>query len=76
MSGIESDVTLAEMAEYIAQMAGLKVIFDIPDEKEAAGYSKATKALLDTERIVNLGWRSRYSVRDGIKRTLEMQGLN
>ena len=73
LSGIESDITLAELAGYIAAIAGTKVIYDIPDEKEAAGYSKATKALLDTDKIERLGWRSQYSIKDGIKRTLELQ---
>lgn len=75
LSGMKSDVTLAQLAGYVAQTAGVKVIFDVPDAKEAAGYSKATKALLDTEKIGKLGWSSRYSIQDGIRRTLEMQGI-
>lgn len=75
LSGVNSDITLIELANYIAQIAGTKVIYDIPDEKEAAGYSKATKALLDTTKITELGWHSQYSIRDGIKRTLEIQGI-
>jgi nucleoside-diphosphate-sugar epimerase len=62
------------LADCVAAIAGTKVIYDIPDEKEAAGYSKATKALLDTSKIESLGWHSRYSVKEGIRRTLEMQG--
>lgn len=74
ISGMESDITLAELAEYVASIAGTKIRYDIPDEKEAAGYSKATKALMDTGKIESLGWRSQYSIRDGIKRTLELWG--
>lgn len=74
ISGTNSDITLAELAGYVASIAGTKVIFDIPDEKEAAGYSKATKALMDTSKIESLGWRSQYSIKDGIKRTLELWG--
>jgi nucleoside-diphosphate-sugar epimerase len=76
LSGKESDITLKELANLIAQMAETNVIYDIPDEKESAGYSKATKALLDTTKISELGWQSHYTIRDGIKRTLEMQKIS
>lgn len=73
LSGIESDITLAELADYIAQITGTEVKYDIPDKIEMAGYSKATKALLDTTKIRNLGWNSQYSIKEGIYKTLKMQ---
>lgn len=75
LAGVESDVTLADLANYIAQTAGTKVIFNIPDEIESAGYSKATKALMDTTKIKKLGWHSQYSIKDGIRRTLAMHEM-
>ena len=75
LSGMHSDMTLAGLAEYIAHLVGKRVVYDIPDEIEAAGYSRATKALLDTTKMERLGWCSRYSIKEGIKRTLEMQGF-
>lgn len=72
----ESDITLAELAGYIASIAGTQVVYDIPAETEAAGYSKATKALLDISKIQELGWNSRYKIRDGIERTVEMQKMS
>lgn len=74
VSGLASDITLADLADYIASLAGTKVMFDIPDSKEAEGYSKATKALLDTKKISDLGWNPRYSIKEGIQRTLAFQG--
>lgn len=74
VSGFASDITLADLADYIANLAGTKVVFDIPDSKETEGYSKATKALLDTQKISDLGWNSRYSIKEGIQRTLAFLG--
>lgn len=74
VSGTSSDITLADLANYIAKLAGTNVMFDLPDIKEAEGYSKATKALLDTTKISDLGWNSRYSIKEGIQRTLALQG--
>lgn len=66
------DITLRELAEHIASCAGTKVVFEQPDATEAAGYSRAAKALLDGEKLRGLGWKAKYSVRSGISRTLEM----
>lgn len=74
VTGKESDITLAELAELIAGMSGKQVIFQIPGETEQAGYSKATKALLDISKIQKMGWKSQYPIKEGIRRTLEMKG--
>lgn len=64
------DIPLKEIASIIAEEAGTKVVFDLPDEVEAAGFSKVTKARLDGSKLRALGWRAQYSLREGIIRTL------
>lgn len=66
------DITLRDLAELVAGAAGKKVVFDLPGSTEAAGFSKATKARLDGHRIAALGWRPRYTLSEGISRTLEI----
>lgn len=75
VSGKQSDITLADLAGLIARISGEKVIFVIPDETEREGYSKATKALMDCTKLQNIGWKSQYSIEEGIKRTLQMKGM-
>ena len=67
-----SNITLRDLASIIAEHTGQKVIFEIPDATEAAGYSKATKALLDGSKLKELGWKPFYSIRDGVQRTIEI----
>lgn len=67
-----SDLTLRALAELIAETAGKKVIFQLPDKLEAAGYSKATKAILDAEKLKKLGWKAEWDIGIGIRRTLEI----
>ena len=67
-----SNITLKDLAWIIAKYVGKRVIFDIPDATEAAGYSKATKALLDGQKLKLLGWKPFYGIEDGIKRTLDI----
>lgn len=66
-----SDITLKDMAEIIARYTGKKVVFELPDEKEAAGYSKATKATLNSEKLQKLGWKAMYPMEQGLIKTIE-----
>ena len=69
-----SDIRLKDLAELIAQNAGRKVIFEIPDAVEAQGYSKATKARLDGAKLRELGWKPFYDIKGGISRTMQILG--
>ncbi len=72
IAGLNSDVTLRRLAQVIADIGGSQVIFDLPDEVEAAGYSKATKALLDTRKVEALDWKPAFSIEEGLNRTIEI----
>lgn len=70
---IESDVRLKDLAKTVAEIAGTEVVFDLPDEKEQKGYSKATIARLDYTKAVNeLNWNPIYSIRDGLTKTINI----
>ena len=71
ISDTESEVTLREITEWLAVDNGVKVIFDIPDATEQAGYSTATKALLDTKKVEALGWQPKTHMREGLRKTVE-----
>lgn len=68
----KSDIMLKDLAAIIAEKAGTKVIFELPDEVEKSGYSTATKARLDSAKIRTLGWQARYDIREGIYRTIDI----
>ena len=67
-----SNITLKDLAKIIADHAGKQVVYEIPDAVEAAGYSKATKALLDGSKLKKLGWKPFYTIQDGIPRTVDI----
>ena len=62
------DVTLRDLASLIAANVGKRVVFDLPDATEAAGFSKATKARLDGGKLRSLGWRPAYDIGSGVER--------
>lgn len=67
-----SDITLKDLAELLAGEAGTRVVFELPDETERAGYSTATKAVLDGTKLKQLGWTAHTSIRQGISRTVKI----
>ena len=67
-----SDIRLRDLAAIIAGAAGRKVVFDLPDETERAGYSTATKAIMDSRKIRTLGWKAMYTMQTGLERTLSI----
>lgn len=71
ISDKNSEITLKELAEMIAELAGTKVVFEIPDTTEQAGYSKATKAVLDAGKAEALGWQAKVGMREGLGRMIE-----
>ena len=48
----------------------IRDIKQIVPQAECAGFSKATKARLDGSKLRALGWRARYNLEEGLKRTL------
>lgn len=65
-----SDITLRDLAQLIADQAGTQVVFQIPDAVESAGFSKATKAVLDSSKLKALGWQPQWDIRAGIYSTM------
>ena len=66
------DIMLKDLAALIAEISGKKVVFEIPDAIEAAGYSKATKARLDGTKLKELGWKPLYDIKTGMERTISI----
>lgn len=70
VAGPDSNSTLKMIAEILAEYAGTKLTFDIPDAVESEGYSRTQRALLDTSKIESTGWHPRTHLREGLLRTL------
>ncbi len=65
-----SRVLLRYFAESCAVAGGTSLIAGEPTAAEKAGYSKITKAVMNTDKLSALGWTAKYDVRDGVLRTV------
>lgn len=71
VSDDDEDMTLGGYAEYIANLADKKVVFDLSGLNNQ-GVSKAVRALIDTSKLKSLGWTPLYSVKSALKRTYDV----
>ena len=67
-----SDIMLRDLAKIIADTVGHKVVYDIPDALEKAGYSNATKARLDSAKLQSIGWKAMYNIETGVEKTIQI----
>ena len=65
-------LSLREIAEYISSLAGKKVIFELPNEIQAKGFSKVLKVVLSNDKIRTLGWKPKDDTYSGVKKTIEI----
>lgn len=67
-----SCIMLKDLAALLAKEAGTKVVFELPDAAEKAGYSTATKAVLDSAKIERLGWKAYTPIGQGLSKTVRI----
>lgn len=65
-----SNVTIKELAEMIAEIGNKKVIIELPSESEKKGFNVVSKAVFSTERLRNLGWVILSDMKTKLKSTI------
>lgn len=68
-----SIVSVAEYAKTLADIAGVNLKFEIPDDIEVKGYSKQADSILDASKLENLGWLPQFSLSEGLEHTLQIK---
>lgn len=72
ISNDQAVASIAEVAQIAAGISGTKVVFDLPSEIEAKGFSKPQNCILNNQKLRDLGWRGAYSVKDGMAETINI----
>ena len=61
-----SEATIKQFAETMAQSGDVCVEFDLPSEEERSGYSVIKNSLLDDGKLKKLGWKASYDLKQGL----------
>lgn len=65
-----SNISIKELAEMIAEIGGKKVVIDLPSDVERAGFNVVTKSVFSTEKLESLGWQVKGCMRDKMLSTI------
>ena len=75
VSDKNSIVSVAEYAQTLADIAGVNLRFELPNDIEAQGYSKQSDSILDATKLENLGWKAHFSLFEGLRRTYTIKKM-
>lgn len=70
IADMQSNISIRELAEIIANIGGRKVVVDLPDDIEKSGYNVVTKSVFSTSKLEALGWHSQWHIKDGLLHTV------
>lgn len=65
-------ITLRSFAEIVAEAGGVSVVYKVPTDFEKRGYSQIKKAVLDSQKLIRLGWKPNQDKTSHIVRTLQI----
>lgn len=63
-------VSVADVAQTVAGIAGTNVVFELPDDVEKKGFSNPQNCILDNSKIKSLGWQGRFGLKEGLSQTI------
>lgn len=69
-----STVSIRQLAETLIEAfpeRGLKLVIDIPEPSGNTGCAPFTLGILNSDKLRGLGWKERYDLKTGLKRTVE-----
>lgn len=72
VADILSEISIKDLAQVIADYAGVQVVYEEPDEIEKNGYSNVKKSLMSAEKLIQLGWSPITHLPDGIFKTIKL----
>ena len=67
----QSNISIRELAEIIAEIGDRKVIIDVPNTKEKKGFNPVTKSVFSTNKLETLGWNVHTNIYEGLRNTIK-----
>ena len=65
-----SNITIRELAEMVAELGHRKVIMDLANTQEQAGFNPVKRSVFSVDRLSALGWHVEGTMHDKMARTL------
>lgn len=72
ISNPDSVISIRQMAELLAENAGVPLRMETPTEQEKKGFNPMSNSSLDSESLLNLGWKGCFDAETGFRHTVEI----
>ena len=66
-------VSVRGYAETLARLAGVRVRFELPTDREKKSFSAVSRAVQRGDKLEALGWRSAVGLEEGLSHTLRIK---
>lgn len=67
-----SVLTIADLANIVADISKSQVRYELPDYLEQKGFGNIQDAVLSTDKLSSLNYRPRYTIQEGLERTISI----
>lgn len=67
-----SKITIAGLAETIAEISGRQVVYEAPTSDEVKAFTPIDRQVLSTAKIEALGWKGKFDISTGVLHTIKI----
>lgn len=72
ISNPDSVITIREMGELLARFADVQLKAELPSELEKKGFNPMSNSSLDSEELLNIGWKGLFDAERGFSHTVRI----
>lgn len=72
----DSNISIRDLAEMIADISSRNVVWDMPSEQEVVGFNPISKSVFSTQKLIDLGWSINGTMREKMERTIAHRQKN
>lgn len=79
VANMETEISIRDLAQKFIDLypeAGSKLVFDLKEDSAKLGYNPVMRNVLDSTKLMNLGWVPEYSIDDMIRHLVESLRLS
>lgn len=72
IANVDSNITIRQIAEEIAECSGKKVVFEDPSVADRAAFNMMDNSCLCADALYALGWEGCFNAKDGVEHTYKI----
>lgn len=72
ISNPDSIISIRELAEILAESAGVQLKMELPSDEEKKGFNPMSNSSLEAKSLMELGWKGCFSAKEGLSHTVSI----